>query len=383
MKKCPRCGSKVLKKNGLVYAEVMVKAGKRRKRVQNYRCREGHVFNLREKGNYSNSFIEFVVFVYLRCLSLNATLAIVRAYYEEDILSKATILSFLEAVADQLPSLDDIDGLFHPKRSGYLAVDGVWFKFRGMDIVLLVCFDPDTFDIVEAHWSLAEDEVAYSKLLLAAGEKIGLDNIKGIYGDGDKGLMSSLKKHLPLVPFQLCVVHKEMRMGQVVPVKQVNCSKHMTSQTKKEIKRFQKLFRAVIYAKSKKESCSALERLTYYANKSNQERFKKATRSLKRNFSYTLTHFDHPSMDRDNNLIECFNGIIKPRLKLMKGFKKYDNLDRYLKLFLLEYRFHPLKESRFKQRRGSSPLQLSSNQLPKYYNFLTLLRKQLNLNYSS
>lgn len=156
----------------------------------------------------------------------------------------------------------------------------------------------------------------------------------------------------------------------------------MSQKTKKEIKTFQKLFRAVIYAQTKEESQAALEQLTEYTNKSHQERFKKATRSLKRNFSYTLTHFDHPGMERDNNLLECFNEIIKPRLKLMKGFKKYDNLDRYLKLFLLAYRFHPLKESRFKQRRGASPLQLASNSLPKYHNFLTLLRQQLHLNYT-
>jgi len=86
-------------------------------------------------------------------------------------------------------------------------------------------------------------------------------------------------------------------------------------------------------------------------------------------------------MERDNNLIECFNGCIKPRLKLMKGFKKKQNLDRYLKLFLLEFRFHTLKESRFKERRSKSPLELGGVNLPKYYNFLTLLRKELKLTY--
>jgi len=92
-------------------------------------------------------------------------------------------------------------------------------------------------------------------------------------------------------------------------------------------------------------------------------------------------NFDHPHMRRDNNLLECFNGIIKPRLDLMKGFKKQENLDRYLKLFLLEYRFHSLKESRFADRRGKSPLQIAGVNLPQYYNFLAFIREELHLSY--
>lgn len=360
---------------------VMSKTGQKKKLVQNYRCENGHFFNFDDGLGYTNSFIEFVCFVYLNCLSLNTTIEIVRAYYEDDILSKKTILDFLEMVADKVPAIDDIDNLFHPVRSGYLALDGTWFSFRGQQVVLLVCFDPETFDIIEAIWSLQEDEKSYTDLLLKVMDKMGSDKIKGIYGDGDKGLMRSLKKHLPLVPFQVCIVHKEMRMGQIVPVKSINVSKQLSEQSKNEIKQFQDKFRAVIYADSKQESFSAMKLLKQFVDQSGQERFKKAYRSLRTNFAYTLTHFDHQNMQRDNNLIECFNGIIKPKLKLMKGFKKYENMDRYLRLFALDYRFHKLKESRFYERRNLSPLQCAQVQLPKIYNFLTFLRKSLNLEF--
>ena len=359
----------------------MSKAGKKKRKIQNFRCEEGHLFNFKEGGKYTNSFIEFVVFLYLNCLSLNTTIEVVRAYYEDDILSKKVILSFIEQVADEIPDIDFTDQLFNPKRSGYLALDGVWFKFRGRDVVMLVCFDPETFDVIEAIWSLKEDEKGYTDLLMRVTKKIGFNGIKGIYADGDKGLMKSLKTHFPLVPFQLCVVHKEMRMGQIVPVKSVNISKRMDKKTKKEILEFQEKFRAVIYAEDKQESLLALKELKIYVDTSSQERFKKAFRSLRTNFKYSLTHFDHPEMMRDNNLIECFNGIIKPRFKLMRSFKKYENMDRYLKLFLLDYRFHTLKESRFKERRGLSPLQCAGAKLPKIYNFLTFFRKSLNLNF--
>jgi transposase-like protein len=264
----------------------------------------------------------------------------------------------------------------------YLAFDGVWFTFRGMEIVLLVCFDPETFDVVGAIWSLGEDARAYAALLQKVLKKLGKQPILGVYGDGDKGLVSTLKTYLPLVPFQLCIVHKEMRMGQLVPVKSVNISKRLSEQMKSEILGFQAAFRAVIYAESKPASLAALQLLRAYVEAHPQPRFKQAFRSLQTNFAYTLTHFDHPGMMRDNNLLECFNGILKPRLNLMKGFKKYENLDRYLTLFLLEFRFHSLKESRFAERRDLSPLQIAGVQLPTFYNFLSFLRTSLKLTFT-
>ena len=132
---------------------------------------------------------------------------------------------------------------------------------------------------------------------------------------------------------------------------------------------------------TKEESVKNLTKLLHWTNAHPREKFLKAVNQLKRNFKYTLTHFDYPGMQRDNNLIECFNGCIKPRLNLMKGFKKKENLDRYLKLFLLEFRFRPLRESRFKERKGISPLELGGIYLPKYYNFLTFLRKTLKLSF--
>ena len=361
----------------------MEKSGKKKRAVQNYSCDNGHFFNFQTNDKYTNSFIEWVVFVYLNCLSLNTTIEIIRSYYEDEVLSKNTILEFLEKVADVLPTPIDIDNLFHPSRSGYLALDGVWFKFKGEEIVLLVCFDPDTFDVIDTIWSPTEDEKGYSLLIINVIKKLGLKNIKGVYGDGDKGLINSLKLLLPNVPFQLCIVHKEMRMGQLAPVKLVNISKRMDTVSKTLIKKFQKLYREVIYAKTKDKSLLALKTLKTFTDYHPQDKFKRAFRSLLTNFNYTLTHFDYPDMDRDNNLIECFNSLLKPRLKLMKNFKKYSNLDRYLKLFILDYRFHPLRESRLKERRGLTPLECTGVTLPRYYNFLSFLRQSLNLSYTS
>jgi len=379
---CFVCGSIKIKKNGFLTKSVMFKSGKKLTKLQAYRCEKGHLFKVNGKlSSWSDSFIEYAVYIYLRCLSLNTTIDILRATYEVDILTKTNILQFIEAVSDAIPTLDDIDRLFSPKRSGYLAFDGVWFSFGKEQVVLLVCFDPVTFDIISANWEEEEGKLGYEKLLRSVLTKIPKKEVLGVYGDGDIGLIWTLKNYLKGVPFQLCIVHKNLRMQQTIPLKTAIKNKYISKEIKEEILTFAKHFHSVLYAENKEDSLKNLITLLKWVETHPREKFLKAVNQLKRNFRYTLTHFDYPNMQRDNNLIECFNGCIKPRLNLMKGFKKKENLNRYLKLFLLEFRFRTLKESRFKERRTQSPLQLGEVYLPKYYNFLSFLRTTLNLSY--
>lgn len=378
---CPICLSDTVVRNGSDVKEVFTKSGKKIYHVQKYRCSNMHVFRKNAPFSFADSFIEYVVYVYLRCLSYNTTVDIIQATYEKDILSKVQVLRFLETVADALPTLDDIDELFIPKRSGFIAMDGVWFSYGDEEIVLLVAFDPVSFDVISAQWQTEENYKGYKSLLQKVLEKVPKEKVIGIYGDGDLGLLQALNEYLPGIPFQLCVVHKEMRMGMLVPVKSVNVSRRIDEKKKEEIRRFQQMYRNCIYADTKVQAKQNLIKLKEYANASQYEMFRKAYRSLAHHFDLTLTHFDYPHMERDNNLLECFNGILKPRLNLMRGFKKEDNLDRYLKLFLLEFRFRPLKESRFKERKNQSPLQLGDVYLPKYFNFLTFLREHFKLSY--
>lgn len=362
----------------------MFKAGRKAYRVQAYRCHLGHFFKVDSSlSGFSDSFIEYAVYVYLRCLSLNTTVDILRATYEDDILTKSQILTFVEQVGNAIPGVDDIDRLFSPQRSGFLAFDGVWFGYGRETVVLLVCFDPQTFDVISAVFNREETREGYEKLIKSVLAKLPKQRIKGIYGDGDNGLIMALKRHFPYTPFQLCVVHKNLRMEQTVPVKLAVKSHQIPDNAKQEILEFAKLFHSSLYADTKEAALAGLTKLLHFTSQHPREKFLKAVNQLKRNFIYTLTHFDYPGMERDNNLIECFNGCLKPRLKLMRGFKKKQNLDVYLKLFLLEFRFHPLKESRFKDRRDRSPLELGGVKLPKYYNFLTLLRRQLHLFYQT
>lgn len=352
---------------------------------QSYRCVNNHLFTPQHRdSSFTNSFIEYVVYVYLRSLSLNTTVQIIRAQFERDILAKKTLLELTQQVADRLPTLTDIDGLFHPKRSGYLALDGVYFKLAGAAFVVLICFDPETFDVIGYRTASEENYQSYRNLCLEVREKLERlgTKIVGLYGDGEKGLLKALNGVFPGIPFQLCIVHKYLRMGQVIPFKSVN-RKGVFYLRKRKILKFKRLFEETIFAENKERSLKKFAELKVFAQAHGLEKFHQGYRILKDNFKLTLTHYDYPHMERDNNLLECFNSVISRKLDLFKGFKQDGNIDRYLKLILLDYRFHKLTESRFAYRRDQAPLELAQANLPAYYNFIKMLRETLNLNFES
>lgn len=382
---CPKCREKAFKKSGKIKLERVTRTGFQTFLYQAYRCMNEHLFTAQTStSSFTNSFIEYVVYAYLRALSLNTVIQLVRAQFEKELLSKKTVLELVETVADRLPTLTDIDGLFHPRRSGYLAFDGVYFKLEGEAFVVLICFDSETFDVLGYRIAAEEDSTSYRELGLEVKKSLERTGTKivGLYGDGEKGLLKALNEVFPEIPFQLCIVHKYLRMGQVVPFKSVN-RKGVFYLRKKKILKFKRLFEEAIFAKSKERSLEKFAELKVFAKAHGIEKFHQGYRILRDNFPLTLTHYDYPHMARDNNLIECFNSIISRKLDLFKGFKKDGNIDRYLKLILLDYRFHELSESRFSYRRDQSPLQLAGVQLPEYYNFLKLLRTTLTLNFEN
>ena len=310
--------------------------------------------------------IEYAAFMYLRALSFNNIVVILRAWYEKKVLSKNILIKHIEQLSDRIPNNQEISKWLSVKRSGYFALDGTWLKYRGKDIVLLILFDVKTLDIVTWTVALKESEASYQKLIDLAKKEI-MASVKGFFCDGDPGLLKVLKKNFPKTKIQLCVFHKYSRVGQVIPFIRAR------TEIDKEIKR---LTEKILFAPSKKEAIAGLYELQRYA-KEHQEhkKLKEAIGVMKRNFDLLLTHFDDPNMSPYNNVLEGFNHILKRKLKLMKGFKKPVNINRWLKLLLLDWRFHTLTESSFKDRRGKSPLQLAGANLPFVYNWMSYVRR--------
>lgn len=313
---------------------------------------------------FDREVISQAIFMYLRSLSLNSVSDIFRSWFDIDVFSKDTLVSHIEEYVDQIPNQFEITNWLKPIRSGFYALDGTWLKYRGMDIVLLILFDVKTLDIVNWKISRKKTRDAYSKLLSDAYEEI-TNNIKGFHCDGDPGLLLALKELFPKTPVQLCVFHKYSRAGQLIPFVRIK------DETDREIKR---LTEKVLFAPTKQEAISSLAELQRYAQEHQKhKKLKELIGVLKRNFDLLLTHFDNPEMSPYNNVLEGFNYIVKRRTRLMKGFKKPININKWLKLILTDWRFHYLRESQFKDRKNKSPLELAGCKLPKIHNWVKYL----------
>lgn len=321
-------------------------------------------------GRFDNKMINWIGFIYLRSFSLYSTVEIVRSFYEKDYLTRDSVLVHLEQLVDQLPNISEITKLFKPTRSGCYAFDGLWFKFQGENKALLICFDVASLDLV--NYLVADDEnyMTYGKLInsINIAEEGILTGAKGFYADGELGLLKHLKNDYGHIPLQLCVFHKYTRSNQIIPfVRAKGVDKIIKGMIEK-----------VLFAPTKDEAIASLDDLKRYAREHHEnDKLKKIAGVLKRNFHLLLTHFDNPEMSPYNNVLEGFNHIIKRKIRLMKGFKKELNMDRWLKFILSDYRFHKVHSSIFKERNGKSPLELAEVNLPKYHNWITLVRKKV------
>lgn len=323
-------------------------------------------------GRFTPKMIEYIAYMYLRSLSLENTVAIARAWFEKDWLTKSTILDHIEKLIDRLPSMDQMSKKLKPMRSGYYAWDGTWLKYRDRNIVLLICFDVVTLDVV--NYQVADDEtyLAYEKLIknINDTEPNILAQSKGFYADGELCLLKQLREKYPNIPLQLCVFHKYARVGQIILFVR---ARGINQEIKTRVEK-------VLFAPTKAEAIQCLYELKRYALAHQEnKKLREIIGVLKRNFELLLTHFDHPEMSPYNNVLEGFNHIIKRKLTLMKGFKKELNIHRWLKLILMDYRFHKIHSSKFPNRNGKSPLELSRVPLPKHFNWLTLVRKKIHI----
>lgn len=321
---------------------------------------------------FSITMIEYAAFLYLRSLSLNNTIDVIQAWFEREVLSKDILLDHIEQLIDKLPSQEEITSVFDPYRSGYYAWDGLWTKYQGEDIVLLICFDTVTLDLVNYQVAADENYDTYGPLIaqIQRTEPDILAKARGFFLDGELGLLKQLQERFPQIPKQLCAFHKYSRVGQIIPFVR---AKGIERVIKRKVEQ-------VIFAPTKKQAILALVSLKRYAEvHQKSKKLRQIIGVLKRNFDLLITHFDNPEMSPYNNVLEGFNHIIKRRLRLMKGFKKEINIYRWLKLILLDYRFHTIKTSLFKERNGKSPLELAGVQLPKHYNWIKLVRKKFKI----
>jgi len=82
-------------------------------------------------------------------------------------------------------------------------------------------------------------------------------------------------------------------------------------------------------------------------------------RTLRRHFKAICTHFYHPGLPRDTNIVENIIRQLNRKLKGIGGFQKTDTAWNILKMAIMYYRFKEFTDSKTKERNGHSPLSLA------------------------
>lgn len=322
-------------------------------------------------GRYERRMVEYLAYLYLRCLSFEQVRSVAFAWFGVQVIGKEALLRHVEEVADSMPESGSVSARLRPARSGYYALDGTWIKLNGEDLVLLIMLDVRTLDVVGYAVARDETEAAYGALLDAAAGETAAGTL-GFFCDGDPGLLMAVRVRHPGVPVQLCVFHKYSRAGQVA------CFVRPKTELDREIKR---RVERVLFAPTRDEAVRTLRELEEYTRKYEgaKTKLRKVVNILKRNFDLLLTHYDHPEMSPYNNVLEGFNYLVKRRTRLMKGFKAEANVGRWIKLLILDWRFHPITSSVFASRNKKSPLQLAGCDLPEIPNWITYVREKLRI----
>lgn len=233
-------------------------------------------------------------------------------------------------------------------------------KYRGTAFGVLIAFDVETLDIIAYQIASAENAENWIKLLTKCD--LDREQVKGLYIDGELNLVTVMKDHFPDKPIQLCVFHKEIRIGQIIPLV------HPKSEEDKWLK---KVFEIILYDRSEIRALRYFLKLKIMKTTDKTKKKKQIYGVLNRNFNLLMTHHRHPHMHRTNNVLEGFNGNISQKLDIMRSIKKPQNISRYLKLIFLDYRFRRIQNSSIKERNQKSPLELAGcEDVPNYHHWI-------------
>jgi len=126
---CPKCGANYHNKFGFEWLTIFTTLGWRRRCYQKYLCKScGHPFHRAGLiGMYTIKMIEYVSYMYLRSLSFNQIIAILGAYYEQDVFTKDRLIHHIEQLADRIPTNAQI--------SQWLKTKTKWLLCSGWNMV--------------------------------------------------------------------------------------------------------------------------------------------------------------------------------------------------------------------------------------------------------
>lgn len=224
---------------------------------------------------------------------------------------------------------------------------------KGKKRVALLAIDVLTCDLVYYDVVSSEAKDTCEKFLLIVRDVMKYP-IKSIVSDLGKGnIFKNLINDLfPAIPHQACVVHYDRYLDFVIPKSKKSPHYELNKTLKQMIKN-------LLYADNFNDAEEIFIRLMNRKDIFTASYHKTIIESLQKNFNLLTAHFHQELLPRDNNATENVVGQLNAKLKMMKSFGSDNSAYNFLKLWATWYRFKPLTDSNFENRKNLSPLQLA------------------------
>lgn len=325
-KRCPNCDSLTTKKNGFIYSRIFTLRGSVKRKTQRYYCHHCKTsfthFGKDKRKKASNYLKQKVVFDYV--ISKSSLQDIRRRYG----VSRSTILNWLHDISATTTLRIRIDAT---RCSGIIQIDGKEIKIKGKKKTIFLSIDAKTKQPLSFMVCDGENKNTAEQFLKNLKSRYPRE-IRGIISDFGRGkcFLGVVKKVLPNVPHQVCLVHYNRYVWLFIP--RTKRSKfYLRNQLLKS------LIKNVVRSSTREESLFWLERLNHFKPLFRASYHKRFIKSINKNYDVLTKFLDYDFLNTNTNIVENMIRQLERKLKNLDGFKSEKNLDCFINLWFKCY----------------------------------------------
>ena len=325
-KRCSECGSLDTKKNGFIYSRIFTLRGSVKRRTQRYYCHECGTsfthFGKDRRKKTSDDLKQKVVFDYVRSKS---SLQDIRRRYG---VSRSAILNWLHSISTTRDLGIRIDA---SRCSGIIEIDGKELKVKGKKRTVFLSIDAKTKQPLTLMVCEGENKESAEQFLKNL-KNLYPREIRGIVSDFGRGkcFLGVVKKVLPHVPHQICLVHFNRYVWLFIPR-----TKRSKFYLRNQLLKY--LIRNVVKSSTREESLFWLEKVNHFKPFFRASYHKRFIRSINKNYDALTKFFDYDFLNTNTNIVENMIRQLERKLKNLDGFKSDKNLDCFLNFWFKCY----------------------------------------------
>jgi len=265
---------------------------------------------------------------------------------------QSTVVRWVDEMGRRRLNAAETNQVLEPRWSGLVGVDGKIIRVAGRKRSCLLAADLRSLDIVQYELAPAEDEPSCRQFLLNLRQQIW--PLRGIVSDLGKGRvwLKLGAEIFPDVAHQACIVPFDRSVDQTLP-------QSPKSQQDEKNQRLRQLIKQVLFASTFNDAEEIFSRLMDAKSLFPAPCQRTVLKSLSKHFDLLTAHFHTPDLDSTKNVTEKIIKQLDRKIFLLSDFETFDTALNFIRLWVISYRFHPLRSSEYDFRNGRSPLQLA------------------------